>query len=65
MAEKADTGLRARDRNALIAFALGLVLLLGGLFVGAYDDAGTGLGGVFMIAGAVLVVLGLVFYRRR
>ena len=65
MAQKTATELKARDRNALIAFILGMVLLLGGLFVGAFEEGAADLAGVFMLAGILLVVLGLVFYRRR
>lgn len=57
---------RTNDRNSLIAFVLGLVFLLGGLAAGMYSTgSGVKLSGLIMLAGLVLIVLGIVFRGRR
>jgi 1,4-dihydroxy-2-naphthoate octaprenyltransferase len=56
-----DARRKATDRNALIAFILGMVFIALGLVMQASIQTG----GVIALLGLVLVVLGIVFRGRR
>jgi ABC-type Mn2+/Zn2+ transport system permease subunit len=54
---------KANDRNAVIAFVIGMVFAIGGLLI-AVTAPGTA-GGPIALLGLVLIVLGIVFKGRR
>ena len=56
-----ETRRKATDRNALIAFVLGMVFIALGLLMQASIQTG----GIIALLGLVLVVLGIVFRGRR
>ncbi|MHB1173414.1 MAG: hypothetical protein ACYCZY_13215 [Lacisediminihabitans sp.] len=54
---------RINDRNAVIAFVIGMVFAIGGLIMGV-TAPGTA-GGPIALLGLVLIVLGIAFKGRR
>ncbi|HLR96141.1 MAG TPA: hypothetical protein VK053_16590 [Jiangellaceae bacterium] len=53
---------RANDRNAIIAFTLGMLLVLGWVLIGAMTGESTL--GIVALLGVLLIVLGLIFKGR-